>query len=252
MTKVDYKQFTPEAKKQIKGEGFFEALISTCTIPHKAVAPKDLGIDYFCEWAPEDRPTGILFGAQVKSSSEDKGKPKQVGWVKGEDDTELLRYDIPNEYLRIGKSTLRYWEKLGIPVYLFAIIESKSESDGKKNLTCYYKRYTPHLHKKDKNFRALKAFYKVSESVEFQTYKYPERKLKGFARDLYIDYLRCCYIKGTMPYVNPTEFGVGGYDHFKEGTYITEFLLNDYKEEILTTFLRTKAQLEHAGLIEKP
>ncbi|MGH8067350.1 MAG: hypothetical protein ACRERE_19385 [Candidatus Entotheonellia bacterium] len=61
-----YKRYTIQAKRWIKGEAFFEALISDYSLPHHIVSPKDVGIDYICEWVYGDRPTGILYAVQVK------------------------------------------------------------------------------------------------------------------------------------------------------------------------------------------
>jgi hypothetical protein len=44
-----YKHYKPEAKIGIKGESFFETLISEYCIPHHITGPKDIGIDYICE-----------------------------------------------------------------------------------------------------------------------------------------------------------------------------------------------------------
>jgi len=69
MTNSDYKKYTAQAKAAIKGEAFFEALISDYSIPHHVVGLKDVGIDYFCEWVYGDKPTGILYAVQVKTLS---------------------------------------------------------------------------------------------------------------------------------------------------------------------------------------
>ena len=58
MAEKDYKQYTIQAKRGIKGEAYFESLISDYSIPHRVSGPKDVGIDYFCEWVFDDRPTG--------------------------------------------------------------------------------------------------------------------------------------------------------------------------------------------------
>ncbi len=252
MTNEGYKQFARTAKKQIEGEAFFETLICACSIPHKVVAPKDLGIDFFCEWAPDNKPTGILFAAQVKASSEEVAEPKQVDRNPAYDDNELDKFKISNSNLKIDENTLKYWAGLGMPVYLFTVIESTSEPEGKKALTIYYKRYTAYLHEKDKKeeYDPFDSFYKVSDGAKFLTYKDPLEKKRGFARDLFIDYIRCCYSRGTLPYVNPTEIGVGGYEHYKQSRRFDD-LLNEYKNKILTTFSETKEKLERAGLINK-
>jgi len=75
MASDDYKKYTIQAKRGIKGEAFFELLVSDYSLPHQVVGPKDIGIDYFCEWVYGDRPTGILYAVQVKTFSEEKAKP---------------------------------------------------------------------------------------------------------------------------------------------------------------------------------
>lgn len=70
------KSYTNQAKKWIKGEAFFESLISEYAIPHKIIMPKDLGVDFICEWVHGEKPTGVLFLAQVKTIS---GKATKIG-----------------------------------------------------------------------------------------------------------------------------------------------------------------------------
>ena len=47
MSEEEYKKYTLQARRGIKGEAFFEALISDYCIPHQIVGPKDIGIDYY-------------------------------------------------------------------------------------------------------------------------------------------------------------------------------------------------------------
>ena len=63
MTDSDYEKYTAQAKAGIKGEAFFEALVSDYSIPHHILGLKDVGIDYLCEWVYGDKPTGILRGS---------------------------------------------------------------------------------------------------------------------------------------------------------------------------------------------
>jgi Domain of unknown function (DUF4365) len=49
MTGQFYKKYTRQAKAGIKGESFFESLISDYPIPHKIFGAKDVGLDFICE-----------------------------------------------------------------------------------------------------------------------------------------------------------------------------------------------------------
>jgi hypothetical protein len=69
MTDRGYKKYTAQAKAGIKGEAFFEALVSDYSLPHHIVGLKDVGIDYICEWVYGDKPTGLLYAVQVKTLS---------------------------------------------------------------------------------------------------------------------------------------------------------------------------------------
>jgi len=140
VTGDEYKKYTLQARRGIKGEAFFESLVCEYSIPHHVVGPKDVGIDYFCEWVHGDRPTGVLYAVQVKTFSEETAKPKFVRIEKKLNGLE--NYEIRNPNLRVDESTLRYWLGLGIPVYLFAVVQSVThdEHGEKERLDCYYKR----------------------------------------------------------------------------------------------------------------
>jgi Domain of unknown function (DUF4365) len=114
-----YKKYTRQAKASIKGESFFESLISDYSIPHKISGSKDIGLDFICEWVFDDEPSGILFGVQVKTLSDKRTRPKNLGisHLNG-----LERNKISSAKLKVCESTLTYWEGLGLPVYLFAIV----------------------------------------------------------------------------------------------------------------------------------
>src|SRR5438034_9967015 len=78
MTDGDHKKYTERARRGIKGEAFFESLVVEHAIPHRIARQNDLGIDFLCEWVYGDRPTGILFLAQVKTTSDDVVKSEFV------------------------------------------------------------------------------------------------------------------------------------------------------------------------------
>src|SRR5690242_2420420 len=79
MTYNDYKKYTERARRGIKGEAFFESLIVDFAIPHRIARQNDLGIDFLCEWISADRPTGILFTAQIKATTTATIKCESVG-----------------------------------------------------------------------------------------------------------------------------------------------------------------------------
>jgi hypothetical protein len=116
-----YKKFTIQAKRGIKGEAFFESLVSDYCIPHHITGPKDVGLDYICEWVWGDRPTGRLFAVQVKTFSEENAKPEHVGFELALNGLETFR--IRNEHLKIDDRTLDYWRGLGLPVHLFVVVQ---------------------------------------------------------------------------------------------------------------------------------
>ena len=114
-----YKKFTQQARTGIKGEAFFESLLSDYSLTHKIVGSRDIGIDFICEWVFGDKPTGVLYAVQVKTFS---GRRYRI--TKTDDCSDLNgleEYKISNSNLRVSNRTIRYWKGLGIPVYLFAI-----------------------------------------------------------------------------------------------------------------------------------
>lgn len=136
---TEYKKYTAQAKAAIKGEAFFESIVSDYSIPHHISEPKDIGIDYFCEWVYGDKPSGILYAVQIKTLAERNVKIESLGINTGLN--ELTKFDIKNQLLHIDANTLEYWRGLGIPVYLFAVIYSDSSVESMK-IDCYYKRFT--------------------------------------------------------------------------------------------------------------
>ena len=234
------KKYPIQAKRCIKGEAFFESIISEYAIPHHVVGAKDLGIDYFCEWVHLDNPTGVQFAVQVKTFSTSSGRPKFEGINDGKNSLET--YKISNTNLKINAPTLWYWRALSIPVFLFAIAE-----DSKNNqLIVYYKRYTPKLIKKSPNIPNIQKeycndFYKVSSNYKFLAFADNETNSHGFARDLFIDYMRCLYSKGSIAYLNPRALGL---NQFPDSQNIFPDLFEDYKEEIGNTYNMLKSYFE--------
>jgi hypothetical protein len=227
----DFKKYTLQAKRGIKGEAFFESLVSDYCLPHHIVGPKDLGIDYICQWVYDDKPTSVLYAAQVKTFSKETAEPKSIGIEKR---LNLLeKYQINNSNLTIDKKTLLYWKTLGMPVYLFAICD-----EGEK-LNCYYKRFTPILTQDNKN-QSKESFYKVNRENIFIAFADPERRIGGFARDLFIDYIRWNYYKGSIAYLNPRDIGLA---QFPDENIFPE-LFQEYQGKIIPTYIKTKSYIE--------
>ena len=234
MTSDEYKKFTVQARHGIKGEAFFESLISDHAIPHHVSGLKDLGVDYFCEWVHGDKPTGVLFAVQVKTAFRRDTKVTSLG--KDKDLNLLEEFDIKHSF-SIEEKTKSYWRGLCLPVYLFVIIGSDSTSDSASELTAYYQRYTGDLHESDNVSSTNKnnPFYKVSEGNKFLAFGDEQDKPCGFARDLFIDHIRCNYYKGSIVYLNPREIGL---EIFPEKDVIFKDLYREYKEKIDKTYSR--------------
>lgn len=236
---LEYKKYTLQAKRGIKGEAFFESLVSDYCIPHQVVGPKDIGVDYICEWVYGDRPTGVLFAAQVKTFAEDTVK---VEFNKVEEGLNgLHRYRVHNPHLRIDVRTLLYWQGLSMPVNLFVVVEKQTEESQTK-LDCYYKRFTPIL-TTDINPDTIdfyRQFYRVNDGSRLIAFTDVERKVQGFARDLFIDYVRWSYYKGSILFLDPRTIGL---QQFREDTLFKD-LFETYEQQIRSTFAQTKKYLE--------
>jgi hypothetical protein len=200
MLASDYKHYTEAARRGIKGEAFFESLVVDCAIPHRIARQNDLGVDFLCEWTHGDRPTGILFAAQVKAATTATVKASQVG---------TSQLNVLEEYtlaraVRADERTINYWKGLGLPSYLFYVIE---QLDG--HLDCYYKRYTPILdgHPDSIDETGSERFYKVNDGQRFCAFADRENEVGGFARDLIIDYVRLSYSKEQIVQLIPSHLG---------------------------------------------
>ena len=224
----EHKKFTVQAQRCIKGEAFFESLISDHAIPHRVSGPKDVGVDYFCEWVHDDKPTGVLFAVQVKTAVMSDSQIKSLG--RDERQNHLNKFKIKNPNFIIDEKTMSYWRGLSLPVYLFIIIISSE-----RKLTAYFQRFTGILHKPGNiSYADTKdIFYKVSEGNEFLVFGDKQTKSYGFARDLFIDYVRCIYYKGSIAYPNPREIGLA---QFPERENIFPELFRDYEEKLINTY----------------
>jgi len=237
MENESYKKYTIQAKRGIKGEAFFEALVSDYSLPHHIVGPKDVGIDYICEWVYGDKPTGILYAVQVKTFSEETATPEFIEVDHPLNGLEKFRINNPN--LGIDDKTLHYWKGLGMPMYLFAVVQSTPSIQVGEVLDCYYKRFTEVLttEKRQQDFD----FYKVNNGSEFIAFAQTEERRGGFARDLFIDYMRWNYYKGWITYLNPRTIGL---NQFPEEDRIFVDMLPQYREKVCITYLKFREFLE--------
>ncbi len=239
MTNNEYKQVTAQAKAGIKGEAFFESLVSDYSLPHHIVGSKDLGIDYICEWVYGDRPTGILYAVQVKTLSQQNVKTNDLG---PDPRNQLHKYRIKHKRLEINGRTQQYWRGLGMPVYLFVIVYSESHGQGGR-FDCYYKRFTPIL--TTNTTQEQVDFYKVNDGTTFLAFADRNERRDGFARDLFIDLMRCSYSKGSISYISPRTIGL---EQFPEEDAVFGELFEEYRENIRITYDKTRMFLEHLGV----
>lgn len=225
--------YTIQAKSGIKGEAYFESLICDYALPHRIAGATDVGIDYICEWAFEDKPTGILFAVQVKTFALENATIK---CLNERDQNGLVKHEIRCPTLNIESKTLEYWKGLGIPVYLFAVVRDQRE------LNCYYKRYTPLLtsERQSRNFSPYTGFCQVNDGALFMAFSDMQRRIYGFARDLYIDYMRCSYSKGSIAHLDPRTIGL---DQWQENGIFAD-LFQEYQDKICATYNWAKGFLE--------
>ncbi len=241
MTNSLYKKYTRQAKAGIKGESFFESLISEYAIPHKISGSKDLGLDFICEWVFEDKPCGILFGVQIKTLSDKKTRPRSFG-ISGLNGLEQFR--IGSSKLTVDEGTLEYWKGFGGPIYLFAIVLEDVPSGDAMN--CYYKRFTPIL--TAGSTQEGEYFYKVNQgSSRFVAFANREDRTLGFVRDLYIDCTRWNYSRGSISYLNPRTLGLLQFP--EDGVFAD--LFKEYRTNIIRSYRRTKRILQNLGLINE-
>lgn len=203
MAHDDYKKYTESARRGIKGEAYFESLVVDHAIPHRIARQNDLGIDFLCEWICGDRPSGILFLAQVKTTTSCSVKPQFVSQSRLND---LCTYTLTGAD-KVDERTINYWKGLGLPAFLFIVIEDRSNGSG--SLNCYYKRCTPLLdgHASPEDNNGTKVFYWGNDKAKFPAFADPNNETGGFARDLIVDYARLSYSKGHIVELTPIQLG---------------------------------------------
>jgi hypothetical protein len=203
MADSEYKKYAQKVRRGIKGEAFFESLMVDHAIPHRIARQNDLGVDFLCEWTYGDRPTGILFSAQVKSTTSEQVKRELVGRSRLNSLDEYVLHGAKS----IDEKTISYWKGLGLPAFLFLIIEDKSS--GVPRLDCFHKRYTPLLDGRagPNEHDGTKSYYQVNSGSQFLAFANAETEVGGFARDLIIDYFRLSYSKGQVVQITPNQLG---------------------------------------------
>jgi hypothetical protein len=203
MQEASYKKYSEAAKRGIKGEAFFESLIVDHAIPHRIARQNDLGIDFLCEWIYGDRPTGLLFCAQVKTTTSETIACVSAGRSELNG---LAEYRLTGAE-KIDERTINYWKGLGLPAFLFYIVDCAPA--GLNRLECYYKRYTPILDGRpcEADNAGCERFHKASDGSTFLAFADAKNEVGGFARDLIVDYARMCYSKGHLVELTPSKLG---------------------------------------------
>jgi hypothetical protein len=121
-----------------------------------------------------------------------------------------------------------------MPVFLFTIIYSNGHSE-EGNMDCFYKRVTPTLTTNKKLEDQF--FYKVNKGSAFLAFADSDAHAYGFARDLFIDLMRCAYHKGSISYISPRSIGL---EQFPSDNAVFGDLFEVYQETIVETFKKTK------------
>lgn len=226
-----------------EGEGVFLSFFAKYAILHKVCASSDIGIDYFGEWLSKAtdksfESTNVLFAIQLKTSGKNNIEATCLG--KDEGHNQLDRYKLrrlikvkktgrirKEKYDNIKSTTIEYWKGFEIPVYLFVVSLSNSAE-------IYYKRLTPILHGTVK--RNDEKFYKANDKRNFLAFATNDNA-GGFCRDLFIDYIRCNYKKGSIVYKNPRDMGLNQFSENQKTIFI-DMVKKEYKNEIKYTYDR--------------
>jgi len=190
-----FPKYTEQKRKGNIGEAFVQYILSNFCLVHKIDGSYDIGNDFICELIKGNYPTNLLFYVQVKY-----GKDK------------------PN----IEPKTKNYWKSSPIPVYVFWVRPKRNSIPPIKDfseLELSYQRWTPVLHHpgkhKDERFKPFKPM--------------------DFYRDLFVDYVRTQYAKGSTRTIRPGDFleidwPFGGYRY----VFYTKDLIPEYSREILS------------------
>lgn len=170
-------KFTVQAKTCIKGDAFFESLIAEYAIPHHIEGAKDLGADCLCDWSFDDEPSGILFTVQVKSFKvKGRTKPKSLGHLTPTLNA-LEAFSIDNPNLTIKQPTLDYWIGLGLPTYLFVVVQTGGGRAKPDEMAMYRKRFAPVL--TDARRQEDERYYRVDDGAKFRAFADEEKRTKA-------------------------------------------------------------------------
>jgi len=83
-------------------------------------------------------------------------------------------------------------------------------------------------------------FYRANEGAQFYAFKDKDKGTQGFARDLFLDHVRCSYAKGLLTYLNPEALGLR---QFKANVVFSD-LFKEYEKKILSAYEQTGRYLE--------
>lgn len=228
----DNKKYSESNKKGNKGESLFESIVGDYVISHKIT--KDIGIDFLCEWVNGEDPTGIVFAVQVKNFS------SKLATKIGKD----RRLNLLDQYkiepsITINSRTQEYWRLLGMPCYLFVIIQNN------KSVDLFYKRYTPIV--EGKAIEPRSPFYKANDDLQFLAFA--EDSIGGFARDLYIDQIRVNYYKGLIVYLNPRRLGLKQFPDTDRDVYFKD-IFEEYKANFEETYRQLSSVFGNSNQLE--
>jgi len=220
-----------------EGEGAFLSFLAKYAILHKVCTSDDMGIDYFGEWLNKvtDKSlesTNVLFAIQLKTA--EKKNVESIFIEKDRQRNQLDCYELrrickekKSKYDNIKKTTIEYWKGFEIPVYLFVVLLSGTTHE------IYYKRFTPVLHGTVE--REKEKFYKASIGSNFLAFATGGNE-GGFCRDLFIDYIRCNYKKGSIAYKNPRDMGLSQFS--EDPKTLFDMVNKEYKDQINYTWDR--------------
>jgi len=233
---LSYKQSTERSRRGMRGEAFVESILSEHALVHRITGHRDLGLDHICEWIAGERPSGTLFGIQVKTLS-----ARSVALTsKGIDSLNGLEaFNIQRGEPRPDQRTLAYWRDLGLPTFLFLVVESASTP----HLTCYYKRYTPTLTGATDPDGKGTCFYRAEKDARLHAFAPNLGRQGGFARDLFFDTIRWQYHRGRFFCPDPSTFGLEQFGP----NHIFLPLISAYWPEFVRVFEETRAIMRRLG-----
>lgn len=215
--KKETKKHIKTARIGIKGEAYFEYLMSDKAIVHKISTNKDTGVDFLCHWLEDDMPTRKMFAVQVKTRS--SLKVQETDKISGYNS--LPEYSIDNKHVSISKADVSFWQLFNIPVFLF-VLDFRDDTVN----ACYYKRISPSITRLQSEptediIKAIHSepYYKI-DSGTLHSNSNPNF---GFYRDLEVDTIRCMYNIGAI-YIKRNQAKILYLD-----------LLNEYPEQLRET-----------------